>query len=64
MIKVMKTCPKKKKKMAQWVKIIAAKAEYLSSVSETLRWKERTDSCKMFSGFHMKVMSQVHPPHS
>lgn len=38
---------------AQYIKVPATKSDNLSSISVSHIWKERINSCKMSSDFHM-----------
>jgi hypothetical protein len=47
--------------MAQWVKVLAAKQDDLSVFPGTTWRKERTDSYRLSSAFHMHTMVCLPP---
>lgn len=43
--------------MAQWVKALTAKPDNHSLIPRTHRWKDRTDSHKLFFGLHIRAVT-------
>lgn len=49
------------REMAQYVKALADKSENLSLTLGTIQWKERTNSCKVYSDLHICTVAHLGP---